>query len=113
MKLMTQELRRTLPPLGGQDGLGGDAIVYVKYFTPTANWTWFITQGSPDGDDFILFGLVDGHEKELGYVSLVELQSIKGPLGLPVERDLYWRPKMLRQIAPEMFPEAASSDINP
>ena len=27
---------------------------------------------------------------ELGYVSLKELESIRGGLGLPVERDLYY-----------------------
>jgi hypothetical protein len=29
-------------------------------------------------------------EPELGYVSLVELASIRGKLGLPVERDLHF-----------------------
>jgi hypothetical protein len=24
-------------------------------------------------------------------------------MGLPIERDLYWQPKMLEEIAPEMF----------
>ena len=31
---------------------------------------------------------VDGFEKELGYFSLRELESARGPLGLPIERDL-------------------------
>ena len=50
-----------------------------------------------------MFGLVDGHEKEPGYVSLAELQAARGPMGLPVERDLYWQPKPLCEIAPEVF----------
>jgi hypothetical protein len=29
-------------------------------------------------------------EPELGYVSLVELQSVRGKLGLPIERDLHF-----------------------
>jgi hypothetical protein len=53
--------------------------------------------------DFHFFGLVDGHEKELGYVALSELESVRGPMGLPVERDLHWQPKTLEEIAPEMF----------
>jgi hypothetical protein len=39
-----------------------------------------------------LFGLCDlgfGFP-ELGYVSLAELSALKGPLGLPVERDLHF-----------------------
>jgi hypothetical protein len=46
---------------------------------------------------------VDGLVKELGYFSLSELEEVRGPLGLPIERDLYWQPKTLIEIAPEMF----------
>jgi hypothetical protein len=42
-----------------------------------------------------MFRLVDGHEKELGYVSLNEITSIRGPMGLAIERDLFWSPKKL------------------
>jgi len=59
-----------------------------------------------DGQD-TFFGLVEGQEKELGYFSLVELQGVRGPMGLPIERDLHWTPKMLAEIAPEMFSEGA------
>ena len=100
MKLLTQEIRKKLPKLYEQDGKGGDAIVYLKMFCPDSDWTFFATEF--DGED-MFFGLVDGFEKELGYFSLKELQSVKGPLGLPIERDLYWQPKTLREIAPEMF----------
>ena len=51
----------------------------------------------------MFFGLVDGFEKELGYFSLAELEAVRGPLGLPIERDLYWKPKTLEEIAPELF----------
>ena len=53
--------------------------------------------------DFHFFGLVDGQEKELGYVALSELESVRGPMGLPIERDLWWKPRSLEEIAPEMF----------
>jgi hypothetical protein len=36
---------------------------------------------------------------------LKELESVKGPMGLSIERDLYWHPKTLEEIAPEMFRE--------
>ena len=45
----------------------------------------------------------EGFEKELGYFSLSELRSARGPLGLAIERDLHWKPKTLREIAPEVF----------
>jgi hypothetical protein len=109
MKLLTQEIRRKLPPLYAQESKGGEAIVHLKLFTPDSSWSWYITEGSPIQDesgqevDFHFFGLVEGHEKELGYVALSELASVRGPLGLPVERDLHWQPKTLEEIAPEMF----------
>ena len=99
-------------PVTAQDGKAGQAIVYLKLFTPDSSFTWYILEGSPVNDeecnDFQFFGLVDGHEKELGYFYLSELESVKGSLGLPVERDLWWKPKTLTEIAPEKFKEGAS-----
>lgn len=104
MKLLTKEILKKLPPLHAQEGKGGEAVAYVKLFTPGGSFTWFITEGAPEGDDFLFFGLVDGHEKELGYFSLSELRSVRGPMGLAVERDKFWTPRALAEIAPEMFP---------
>jgi hypothetical protein len=100
MKLLTQEIRKKLPVLYSQEDKGGKAVVYLKMFTPDSSYTFFATEF--DGED-TFFGLVEGHEKELGYFSLKELESVRGPMGLPVERDLYFQPKMLQDIAPELF----------
>ena len=100
MKLLTKAIRKRLPPLYSQDGLGGKAVAHVKFFTPDSSWTFDATEF--DGKD-LFFGLVEGHDKELGYFSLAELQKVNGPLGLPIERDLYWQPKRLDEIAPELF----------
>ncbi len=113
MKLLPKEIREQLPPLYSQDGKGEKAVVYVKYFTPSSNWTWLVTEGEPvlseSGAeiDFRFFGLVFGHEREYGYFLLSELEEVTGPMGLPVERDLYFRPKTLAEIAPDMFAEEA------
>jgi len=112
MKLLPKEIRETLPTLYSQDGKGGKAVAYLKLFTPDSGFTWWILEGGPikdeQGDevDYHMFGLVEGHCKELGYVSLKELEELRGPMGLPVERDLYWQPKTLEEIAPEMFKSA-------
>ena len=100
MKLLTKEIRKKVPPLYSQEELAGKAVAHVKFFTPDSSWTWYATEF--DGED-IFFGLADGHVKELGYFSLKELQSVRGPYGLPIERDLYWEPKKLEEIAPELF----------
>jgi len=72
-----------------------DAVAQVKFFTPDSNWTWYASEF--DGED-IFFGLVSGFEVEMGYFSLKELKEAKGPLGLPIERDLYFDPKSLREL---------------
>ena len=113
MKLLTKEIRKKLPQLYAQDGKGGKAVVYCKMFTPDSQFTWWILEGSPIIDDgvevdFQFFALVEGHCRELGYVNLSQLQSVKGPMGLPIERDLYWQPKTLEEIAPEMFREVTT-----
>ena len=109
MKLLTKEMRKKLPPLYAQESKGGKAVVYLKLFTPDAGWTWLATEGCPITDeqdnevDFQFFGMVEGQCKELGYFNLSELESVRGPMGLPIERDLWWEPKTLAEIAPEMF----------
>lgn len=111
MKLLTKAIRKQLPALYSQDGKGGDAVAYVKYFTPSAQWTWYGCEY--DGQD-TFFGLVEGQFKELGYFSLSELKSVRGPMGLPVERDLHFKPTKLSEIAPDLFtthsnPEGATA----
>jgi hypothetical protein len=62
----------------------------VKLFTPDAQCTWLLTELDSDGG--LAFGLCDlglGWP-ELGYVSLAELASVRGKLGLRVERDRHF-----------------------
>lgn len=88
MKLLTEEIRKRLPQLYETEGQE-DQIVQVKFFTPDSSWTWYLIEF--DGED-LCYGLVDGLCKEFGYFSLKELESITGPLGLQIERDLYFEP---------------------
>jgi len=95
LKLLTDEIKKIIPNLRDQEELGLNAIAYAKFFTPDSNWTWYATEFD-DIDTF--FGLVDGFEKELGYFLLSELESIRGPFGLKVERDLYFNPIRLKEL---------------
>lgn len=88
MKLLTTELRQQLPALGATANQD-DPLVICKFFTPDSSWTWYAIEF--DGDD-TFYGLVDGFEQEFGSFSLAELESVHGPMGLPVERDLYFKP---------------------
>ncbi len=97
MKLLTQELRRRLPPLYSQENTK-DPTVHCKFFTPDSSWTWLATEGSEDEGDFRFFGYVIGLEEEWGYFVLSELESARGPLGLPIERELYFKPRPFSQV---------------
>lgn len=69
----------------------------IKLFTPDAQWTWYIIEISKE-DNSTCYGYVKGFESELGYFSLSELESIKGALGLWVERDISFKPTALEII---------------
>lgn len=72
-------------------------ICQIKLFTPDAQWTWYIIEFSKE-DKSTCYGYIKGFESELGYFSLEELKSIKGPLGLAIERDISFKPTALAII---------------
>jgi hypothetical protein len=97
MELIPKELINTIPKLYETEDT--DPIIYVKLFTPDANWSWFVSELSIDKD--ICFGLVISpfvEDEEMGYFSLNELKTVRGKLGLPVERDLWFNPTKLSDI---------------
>lgn len=96
--LLPQSLREALPPLYSTEK-AQDPLVHAKLLTPWADWTWFIMEF--DGED-TAFGLVAGHEVELGYFSLSEIAALQSPAGLRVERDLRFRAKPLSQVRNEL-----------
>lgn len=95
MILLPEEIKKELPTLCDGETAGLDALAKVKFFTPDSDWTWYASEF--DGED-TFFGLVIGFEAELGYFSLSELSGVRGPLGLPIERDLYFKPRTLREL---------------
>ena len=92
MMLMTKELEKAFEryPLYSQDGLMEEAEVVVKYFNPCGAGTWLITEGEKqENGDWMFFGYCHIYEWEWGYVTLSELESIKLPFGLSIEREQY------------------------
>jgi hypothetical protein len=99
MKLLTEDIRERLLANGraNRDENGWpleEAIDHkpvVKLFTPDAGCTWLLTELDPEEPD-IAFGLCDLGMgcPELGTVSVSELESVRGRLGLPIERDLWF-----------------------
>jgi hypothetical protein len=94
MKLFTQAQYKKLLKNGKPENEDKDNYPVIKLFTPDANATWLLVH--IDNEDLDLaFGLCDlglGFP-ELGYVSLSELRTVRGHIGLPVERDLHFEPK--------------------
>lgn len=92
MMLITKELEKKFEkyPIGSQDGKGTEADVVVKYFNPCGAGTWLITEGEKQEDgDWLLYGYCNIFEWEWGYVMLSELESVKLPFGLTIEREMY------------------------
>jgi hypothetical protein len=73
-----------------RDAGGLDLEPVVKLFTPDAQCTWLLTEIDANG---LAFGLCDLGLgcPELGYVSVPELRTVRGILGLPIERDLHFQ----------------------
>lgn len=98
MTLLTRTIREALlrngrvrQQLAVSDLVEPDFLPVVRLFTPDANCTWLLTELDPDDPD-IAFGLCDlgmGFP-ELGGVRISELETVRGGLGLPVERDLHF-----------------------
>ena len=92
-KLITDEQHAQLLAHGRQslEQENFDPAPVVKLFTPDAGGTWLLTEIDPDDHDHA-FGLCDlgVGSPELGWVSLAEIVTVRGRLGLPIERDLHF-----------------------
>lgn len=95
MELLNKDIIKELEkyPIFSQDRKKEKHIV-AKFFSPWAGWTWYVTEGEPFDDDWEFFGYVEsglGSEfNEWGYFYLSQLETINGPYGLKIERDLHF-----------------------
>jgi len=96
MKLMTKAIEKKAQR---QFAKGSDMsqMVVAKFFDPCGSWTWYLMNQDPNDPDY-LWGIVKGFEVEMGSFSLSELSTVKGRLGLGMERDLYFTPKAAKEI---------------
>jgi hypothetical protein len=102
MELVPKDIEATLPPLYSQENVP-DPVAVIKFFDPCGRYTFFVLEGSrqPDGD-LLFFGFcvspLGPDCDELGYVTLSQLEEVRGRLGLGIERDLYFQPTPLSKI---------------
>lgn len=98
MKLITEEFEELFKdyPLYSQEEVK-DPKVIAKLFDPCGSATWYLTEY--DVKEKIAFSYVTGLQAdEWGYTSLNELESIKRPFGLTIERDLYFVQKRISEL---------------
>ncbi|HEY9542140.1 helicase-related protein [Prevotella sp.] len=96
--LMPDSIRKQLPKLYSKGKeLIGDKVAYARYFFPMGAYTAYLLEYDPKTR--IGFGAVTmGYGWELGNMSLDEMEEVKIH-GLGIERDLYFTPKKLHEIA--------------
>ena len=92
MKMITKAILKKLPKLYSTENISVEQKnVICKYFSPVGNWTWYVIEGEEQKNGDILFwGYVKGHENEYGFFSLNQLNKIRLPYGLKIERDLHF-----------------------
>jgi hypothetical protein len=96
LKLMTKVIEKKAQK---QFPMGSDMeqMVVAKFFNPCGNWTWYLMNQDPNDTDY-LWGIVKGFEVEMGSFSLNELKSFKGPLGIGIERDKFFKPMKAKDV---------------
>lgn len=100
MKLLTEDIKKLIPPLYSTEEVPlNEKVAVVKFFDPYGYWRWYVIEGQEQEDgDWLFFGLVDGIEREYGYFTLRELESIEF-MGTPrIERDLFFSPTPISEI---------------
>jgi Protein of unknown function (DUF2958) len=90
MTLLTSDLRERLLENGRRRGLDHEPV--VKFFNPLGSATWLATELDEDEDEDTLYGLADlgFGSPELGSFSLAEMESLRLPFDMAIERDLYF-----------------------
>lgn len=88
MKLITDDLKQRFAEIGNQRENDNPTVV-AKFFDPTGSATWYATEYDPETN--ICMGYVTGLGfDEWGSFSINELENVQLPLGLSIERDLYF-----------------------
>ena len=88
MRLLTEEDCAALPAIYATENDGDAALVRVRLWLPGTRWEWLLMEYNAEHEE--AFGLIAGHDVELGYVWLPELEELGR-----VVRDAAWRPTPL------------------
>ena len=100
MKMLTKEILEEFKKQGSTDGKKPEEVkIICKFFNPTGRGTWYATEFNEQERLFFGFVSLFGDScDELGYFSLDELQALRLPLGLSIERDLNFGVHYLKEV---------------
>ena len=97
-KMLTAEIIKKTPGLYATEGTTwANKKATAKFFNPCGSGTWYMIEMDKETDE--CFGMCHIHEWEAGYFSIKELEKIKLRFGLYIERDIYFTPCKLSEIA--------------
>lgn len=96
MKLITKEIEEAIKntPYGSTENVElDDKKVIARFFNPIGAGTWYVLEDDSWDDGRVVFGAATlGYGLELGSISIDELESLKLPLGMSIERDISVQP---------------------
>ena len=100
MKLLTKKITEQAQKQYKKGDNIDDQMIVAKFFNPMGSWTWYLMNLHEDKD--YAWGIVDGFAVEMGSFSMRELQGIKLPLNMGIERDKYFEPVKASELWKEL-----------
>ena len=100
MKLLTKEIKAKAEK---QYELGSemkDQDIVAKFFNPVGMGTWYLMNKSPE--DGYCWGIVDLMAVEVGSFMIEELEELKLPMGMKIERDTSFQPINAEKLFEEL-----------
>jgi hypothetical protein len=86
------------------------ASPHVKLFTPDSSWAWYVVEYDPERR--LCLGLVRSPlELTHGDFFLDQLEGIRGPHGMAIERDTHWQPRSLTQCQQEAVEDSSAARL--
>lgn len=101
MKIITKKIEQAFEKQGYTgDKEAKDIKVIMKLFNPMGAQTWYIYEKETEDIYWAFVNLGDPVMAECGRISMSEIMSIQLPLGLTIERDMYFEPfsKTLEEV---------------
>ena len=93
MKIITKEIETAFAKQGYTgDKSAKDIKIVMKLFNPAGAGEWYLYEKEDNDIYWAFVNLGDPQMAECGTVSMLELLAFRGRFGLPLERDMYFKP---------------------